>query len=77
VSGIGGFIMKKLLTNHEMYNGILKENGIDAIIYGGDKIILDCNGNNINIEEIENEELLADIMARVEKDEGIEKYITK
>ena len=64
--------MKRLLTNYETDNAILKYNKIDAILYDNKNIILDFNGNNVNIEELTDEELIADIKWRVAKDEGEE-----
>jgi hypothetical protein len=64
--------MKRLLTNYEPYNEILKDNGIDEIYYKNRELLyVDCNGNNIYPYELESE-LLEDIQKRIDRNDGEE-----
>lgn len=62
--------MKRLLTIYEPNKAILDDNGIDEIYYeNGELVYVDCNGNNIYPDELE-DELLEDIQKRIDRNDG-------
>lgn len=63
--------MKKIISvMYEGNNEALINEGIDAIIYEGTELLyVDCNGNDIYPDEL-NEEILEDIQARINADKG-------
>ena len=63
--------MKKIIrTMYEENNEVLVNEGIDYIVYEGNELVyVDCNGNDIYPDEL-NEEILEDIQARINNDNG-------
>lgn len=63
--------MKKILfTTYEGNKEELEIQGIDSIVYEGNKLLyVDCNGNDIFPDELD-EEILKDIQKRIDKDGG-------